>query len=153
MLATWDDLFRRADTHRRRVPVAVAGAADLTVLQALRAARERGWLEPLLVGRAAEIRGLAEQHATALDGCVVLDSDEPAVAAVAEVRRGAARLLMKGQVATPALLQAMLEPARGLRTERVICQVVLMETGAPLRARRHRHLHPAESRAKGGHPP
>jgi phosphotransacetylase len=34
---------------------------------------------------------------------------------------------MKGQISTPALLKAMLDPATGLRTERVICQVVLME--------------------------
>jgi phosphate butyryltransferase len=34
---------------------------------------------------------------------------------------------MKGQVATPALLKAILDPAAGLRTERVVCQVVLME--------------------------
>src|SRR5262249_49760073 len=37
------------------------------------------------------------------------------------------RLLMKGQIATPALMRAVLDPAAGLRTGRVICQVVLME--------------------------
>jgi len=34
---------------------------------------------------------------------------------------------MKGHISTPALLQAMLDPATGLRTDRVICQIVLME--------------------------
>ena len=34
---------------------------------------------------------------------------------------------MKGQIATPALMRAVLDPATGLRTGRVICQVVLLE--------------------------
>ena len=34
---------------------------------------------------------------------------------------------MKGQIATPALMEAVLDPEAGLRTGRVICQVVLME--------------------------
>ncbi len=34
---------------------------------------------------------------------------------------------MKGQIATPALMKAVLDHDRGLRTGRVICQVVLME--------------------------
>src|SRR5262249_6757206 len=45
----------------------------------------------------------------------------------AEVRAGRARLLMKGQISTPALMHAVLDPSFGLRTDRVICQVVLME--------------------------
>jgi phosphotransacetylase len=36
-------------------------------------------------------------------------------------------MLMKGRIATPDLLRAVLDPERGLRTGRVICQVVLME--------------------------
>jgi phosphotransacetylase len=34
---------------------------------------------------------------------------------------------MKGQIPTPQLLHAMLQPDSGLRTDRVICQVVLLE--------------------------
>src|SRR5437763_14156522 len=34
---------------------------------------------------------------------------------------------MKGQVATPALMKAVLDAGAGLRTGRVICQVVLLE--------------------------
>jgi phosphotransacetylase len=43
-------------------------------------------------------------------------------------------MLMKGQVSTPALMRAVLDPVLGLRTGRVICQVVLMEirSAAPL---------------------
>ena len=34
---------------------------------------------------------------------------------------------MKGQIATPELMKAVLDPTTGLRTGRVVCQVVLME--------------------------
>ncbi len=44
-----------------------------------------------------------------------------------QVRSGAARALMKGQIATPSLMAAVLDPEAGLRTGRTICQVVLME--------------------------
>src|SRR5262249_42452000 len=36
-------------------------------------------------------------------------------------------LLMKGQVSTPSLMKALLEPASGLRTDRVVSQAVLIE--------------------------
>ena len=49
-----------------------------------------------------------------------------APAAVAEACAGRARALMKGQIATPALMKAVLD-ASGPRTGRVICQIVLME--------------------------
>jgi phosphotransacetylase len=126
-LAGFDDLFAEADARRPAVPVAVAGAADHTVLEALRQACDRGWAQPQLVGREAEIRRAADECGVDLHGLRVVDADEPAAAAVAQVRQGRARLLMKGQIATPALMKAVLDPAAGLRTGRVICQVVLME--------------------------
>jgi phosphotransacetylase len=126
-LPSFDDLIARADGRAPRVPLAVAGAADLTVLRAVRRATDAGWVAPALVGRAADVRRLAGEHGIDLGGARLVDSDDPAGAAVAEVAAGRSRLLMKGQVATPALLRALLAPAAGLRTERVVCQVVLLE--------------------------
>jgi phosphotransacetylase len=126
-MESFDRLFHEADARRAAVPVVAAGAADRTVIEALRSACDRGWVAPLLAGREAEVRRSADECGVGLDGFTLIDADEPAAAAVAQVRAGRARLLMKGQVATPALLRAMLDPAAGLRTGRVICQVVLME--------------------------
>jgi phosphotransacetylase len=126
-LAGFDDLFQHADALPGPVPVAVAGGADPTVLEAVRAACERRWIRPILTGRESDIRRIAAQQQVSLDGFTLIDSDEPAAAAVAEVHGGRAQLLMKGQIATPALMRAVLHPEAGLRTERVICQVVLME--------------------------
>jgi len=93
----------------------------------MRQAADRGWAVPLLVGSEHEIREMADAVGVPLDGLQVIDAPEPASAAVAQLRRGGARMLMKGQIATPALMNAVLEPASGLRTGQVICQVVLME--------------------------
>jgi phosphotransacetylase len=125
-LLGFDDLYRRADAERPAVGIAAAGAADPTVLEALRHACDRGWVVPFLAGDESQIRRLADERGIDLHGCHLLDSPEPASAAVAAIRTGKAKLLMKGQIATPALMKAVLDPAHGLRTGRVICQVVLM---------------------------
>ena len=61
----------------------------------------------------------AQACGQSLDGFTLIDTDDPAPAAVAQVREGRARLLMKGQIATPTLMRAMLDPEKGLRTGRV----------------------------------
>jgi len=129
-LASFEALFSAADSRRPMTPVAAAGGADATVLQALRSACDRGWVAPLVVGVEGEVRRVARDCGVALDGFTLIDAADAAGAAVDLVRRARARVLMKGQVSTPALLKAMLEPAAGLRTDRVICQVVLMELAA-----------------------
>jgi phosphotransacetylase len=126
-LPTFDQLAQHADSLSEPVTVAVAGAADLTVLKALRQADDRGWIKAILAGRERDIRRVSNECGVSLHDWTLIDADEPAAAAVALVREGRARMLMKGQIATPALLRAMLDPAEGLRTGRVICQVVFME--------------------------
>jgi phosphotransacetylase len=126
-LPGFDELYAAADGRAEAAPVVVAGGADRTVLEALSTAERRGWVQPILAGDAAEIRTLAEDCGIDLRPFRIVDSPEPAVAAVAEVRAGRARMLMKGQIATPDLMRAVLQPDVGLRTGRVLCQVVLME--------------------------
>jgi phosphate butyryltransferase len=125
-LADFDQLFAEADAARPGVPVAAAGGADVTVLEALRAACDRGWVKPIVTGCIADIQRLAEQGGVSLADFTLLETDAPASVAVAQVREGRARFLMKGQISTPALLKAILDPEKGLRTGRVICQVVHM---------------------------
>lgn len=126
-LPGFDDLFAAADAARSGVALVAAGGADLTVLQALRQASDRGWVRPRLTGRADEIARLAAESGIPLDGMDLLDTDDPAAAAVAQVRQGQARLLMKGQIATPALMAAVLRRDGGLRTRHVVGQAVLLE--------------------------
>ena len=106
-LASFGDLFQHADALPCPVSVAVVGAADATVLEAVRAACKRRWIRPILMGRDPDIRQIAAEQQVSLDGLSIIDSDEPAAAAVAEVHAGRAQLLMKGQIATPALMRWM----------------------------------------------
>jgi phosphotransacetylase len=126
-LASFEQLFSSASAAPQTVPVVAAGAADVTVLGALRDACDRAWVAPVLAGAEGDIRRLADGHGIALTGMTILNTTEPAAASVAQVRSGRARLLLKGQVSTPELVQAILDGPDGLRTGRVICQVVLME--------------------------
>jgi len=129
-LPSFGQLHQDADSFASPVAVAVAGGADRTVLEMLRVAVDRGWVTPTVVGPAGEVRRLADEMGIVLDGFRILDADgaeAQAASAVAEVRAGRARILAKGQVATPALMQAVLDPEHGLRSGRVVSQVVLME--------------------------
>ncbi len=108
----------------------MAGGEDVTVLEALREASDRGWVRPIVTGWARSIESLAAEHGLRLDGFTLTDAENPCAAAVAVVRTGWARLLMKGQTPTPDLMRAILDPAEGLRTDRTICQVVLLEIRA-----------------------
>lgn len=126
-LIGFDALFQILDKAPPRVGVAVAGGADVTVLLALRQATDRGWVRPLLFGDAQAMRALGEVHGISLEGMTVIDSETPASDAVAAIHDRRAELLMKGRIATPDLMRAVLDAKQGLRTERTICQVVLME--------------------------
>src|SRR5204862_183780 len=86
---------------------------------------------PTVTGRREEIERLAGENGVWLDGIRIVDAEEPAKAAVDLWRRCEVRLLMKGQIATPDLMRAILDQA-GLRTGRVICQVVLMGVACPV---------------------
>jgi len=126
-LLTFAQLYDRADQQHERIPVVAAGGADRTVLEALDTAQRRGWVSPIVTGNQDEIVALAAEQSLKLDGFRILHTDDPAGIAVAEVKAGRAALLMKGQIATPALMKAVLSRETGLRTSHVIGQVVLME--------------------------
>ncbi|QDT36621.1 phosphate acyltransferase [Stratiformator vulcanicus] len=126
-LPGFDELFRRADALREPVSAVAVGGADETVIKALAEARTRGWIRPIVAGGKGQIEDVAESCGIDLAGFRVLDTDDPAVTAVSEVREGRAQILMKGQVATPDLMKAVFSREAGLRTGRVVAQMVLME--------------------------
>jgi phosphate butyryltransferase len=128
-LDSFDQLHRDADQRKTPVPLAVAGGDDPTVLEAVRIACDKGWIAPILVGPESHIRELAGSINVDLTDFTIVDvhGDSIAPSAVSLVTTGAAAALMKGQIPTPALMKAVQHPGTGLRTGRVICQVVLME--------------------------
>lgn len=126
-LVGFTSLFQFADQLENPLPVVAAGGADSTVLEAMSLAHRRGWVSPVLTGNVDEIQSLARDLDIDTSDFRLINTDDSAGAAVGEVTSGRARMLMKGQIATPALMKAVLNRETGLRTDRCICQVVLME--------------------------
>ncbi|WP_395943399.1 bifunctional enoyl-CoA hydratase/phosphate acetyltransferase [Brevundimonas sp.] len=102
-------------------PAAIAVVADAT---------EAGLIAPILVGPEARIRAAAEEagrDVTAYRMVTASHSHASAAEAVALVRAGEARLLMKGSLHTDELLGAVVPTATGLRTERRISHAYVMD--------------------------
>jgi phosphotransacetylase len=110
--------------------VAVAAAAHKLVLQSVQRAVDRGLIVPLLVGREEDIRAEAEDIGWTLgeEQIVSTPTNKAAAAAAVDlVRRGEADVLMKGYLHTDEMLRAILSQERGLRTDRLLSHVFVME--------------------------
>ncbi|WDA35216.1 bifunctional enoyl-CoA hydratase/phosphate acetyltransferase [Sphingobium sp. YC-XJ3] len=111
-------------------PTAVAHPCSSAALLAAIEAAEAGLIEPILVGPEARIRTIAEEAGKDISGFRLVAADhshDAAAKAVALVRSGEARLLMKGSLHTDELMGAVVPSATGLRTERRISHAYLMD--------------------------
>ncbi len=109
---------------------AVAHPCDATALEAAVEARRRGLFEPVLVGPSRRIHRLAETCEIDLSDLRLVDtphSHASAAQAVTEVQQGRASLLMKGSLHSDELLHAVISHQGGLRTERKISHVFIMD--------------------------
>ena len=108
----------------------VAHPCDETSLRgAIEAAAER-LIEPVLVGPAARIVAVAAEHGIDIAGHEIVDaphSHAAAAQAVALIREGKGELLMKGSLHTDELMREVTSSATGLRTERRISHVFVMD--------------------------
>lgn len=113
------------------LPVAVVAAASASALRAAGDAAVAGIARPILIGPIAGIRELiAEEAIDGLDDARLLDAaDAPTAArlAVELARQGDARVLLKGALRTDELLRAVLDRDAGLRTGRLLSDVLLYE--------------------------
>lgn len=110
--------------------VAVAAAAHRLVLQSVQRAVKQGLIIPLLVGREEDIREQAEAIDWELsdEQIVPTATNQAAAAAAVElVRQGDAEILMKGYLHTDAMLHAILKHDAGLRTDRLLSHVFVLE--------------------------
>ncbi|MBP2295808.1 phosphate acetyltransferase/phosphate butyryltransferase [Azospirillum rugosum] len=112
------------------VSTAVAHPCDVTSLSGAVDAAEQGFIAPILVGPAARIRAVADEAGLNLAPYEIVDvphSHAAAAAAVDLVRQGRAQLLMKGSLHTDELLHEVAKRDSGLRTERRISHVFIMD--------------------------
>ena len=110
--------------------VAVAAAAHKLVLESVHRSVDRGLIIPLLVGIEEEIREQAEAIGWELEDEQIVATNTnlaAADAAVDLVRQGEAQVLMKGYLHTDEMLRAVLRHGTGLRTDRLLSHVFVLE--------------------------
>ncbi len=112
------------------IPTAVAHPCDQESLRGPVMAFHAGIIEPILVGPESKIRSLAEEFGIDLHGIRIVHaahSHDSAAMAVSLVKTGDAEALMKGSLHTDELMAEVIARANGLRTNRRISHVFLMD--------------------------
>ena len=128
-IRTLDELVVRARALGPRV-VAVPAAESETALAAVVEARRRGIARGLLLGdREGRVDRLWKLEEDPSHHEIVHEPDDRRAAAIAveRVRAGEASLLLKGRLPTGDLLRAVLDRDHGLRTGRILSDVMVSE--------------------------
>jgi len=112
------------------IPMAVVHPCDAESLGGALQARDAGLIVPVLVGPQEKIRSVAAAEGFTLDGATIVDaahSHEAAALAVRMAREGQVLALMKGSLHTDELMSEVVKRDGGLRTNRRISHVFLMD--------------------------
>lgn len=113
------------------IRVAVVHPCSAEALMAAVEAREEGLIEPILVGPEHKIRTVAEKAGVSLSGLLIESVEHSHAAADRAVEMavaGEAAALMKGSLHTDELLCAVVAAGSGLRTERRISHIYVLDT-------------------------
>lgn len=130
-LASFEELIEEA-RRRGPKPVAVIDAADDVAISAISKAARLGIAEAILIGDEGKIREKMEslgeaELARRARLVAAAGPDEAAAAGVDLARSGEAAILLKGHLRTDQLLKAVLDKEKGLRTGRVLSDVLIYE--------------------------
>ncbi len=112
------------------LPTAIAHPCDEVSLLAAVEAAQAGLITPILIGPEAKIRAVAATFNIDISQLRIEPaphSHAAAARAVALVREGQAKLLMKGSLHTDELLHEVMEAETGLRTGRRLSHVYVMD--------------------------
>jgi phosphate butyryltransferase len=130
MLRTYAEIFEKVQLRQRRKRISVAMADDPSVLAALKDVEQKGIAESILIGNPTRIQALAEElHFPVSENQIIpaVNEEEIAALAVEQIRKGRADILMKGHIATPILMKAVLDRDKGLRKGDVLSHVAVAE--------------------------
>lgn len=123
-------IIKQAASEGAPVSTAVVHPCDVNSLEGALEAAALGIIEPILVGPAIKIQVVADAIEADLSKIEIVDvkhSHEAAEVAVSMVRSGQAKALMKGSLSTTELLEAVVNKTNGLRTERRLSHVFVMD--------------------------
>lgn len=129
MSKTFDDLISKVSAFDMK-KVSVAVAQDSAVLEAVKAAKERGIADAVLVGDESKIRAIAAGIGMDLTGFEIIhveDEIEASLTAVKLVHDGKADMYMKGLIDTKNFLKSVLNKEVGLRTGSALSHVCVFD--------------------------
>jgi len=122
--------IREAALARGPRRLAVAGAADVDVLEGLARAAGLGLVSPVAVGPREGLATAAGNAGVDLSAWTVVEEEDPGevpLVAAGLVRSGAADILIKGSTSTAAFMRAVLDEDRGLRGAGLMSHVFVTE--------------------------
>jgi phosphate acetyltransferase len=115
------------------MPTAIVHPCDVEAISAAVEARDEGLIEPVLVGPEHKIGAAARKAGMSIAGIRIEPTEHSHAAAAhaaALAAAGKVDALMKGSLHTDELLGAVVAPASGLRTERRISHVYVLDVPA-----------------------
>lgn len=129
MYRTFEEMAQAAKAHPRKRVMAVAGAADRGVLEAVLHAESEGLAEPVLVGDRGTLETLLKElgRRPSEEHIVHADPGQEAQRCVDIIRAGDAEILMKGMIETGALLRPVVKRENDLRTGALMSHVVFFD--------------------------
>lgn len=129
MSKNFDDLLSKVSECSKKI-LSVAVAQDKAVLEAVKAAKERGIADAILVGNEAEIREIGASLSMNMDEYEIInepDVVEASLKAVSLVHDGRADMYMKGLLDSKTFLKSVLNKEVGLRTGQPLSHVCVFE--------------------------
>lgn len=130
------DRFDAIVAEARSLPMVKTALVHPCSPEAIEAAveiRDEGLLEPILIGPKAKIRAAAEQAGISIDGFEILHTEHSHAAAALAVElavAGKVGTVMKGSLHSDELLGAIVASGSGLKTERRVSHVYVMDVPA-----------------------
>jgi phosphate acetyltransferase len=115
------------------VSTIVVHPCDESSLRGAAEAAEAGIIKPILVGPASKIKDTAAKYSLNISGFDIVDaphSEAAAAKAVELIHAARGEILMKGSLHTDELMRSVTAKATGLRTERRISHVFVMDVPA-----------------------
>lgn len=129
MSKNFDDLLSKLKVAEKKT-LAVAVAQDEPVLEAVKAAKDKGIADAILVGDKVKIEEVATKIDMDLTEFEIIheeDVKKAALKAIELVSSGAADMVMKGLVDTATFLRSVLNKEVGLRTGKLMSHVSVFE--------------------------
>ncbi len=129
MLKTYSEIFEKVKKNARRPTIAVALAEDKSVMEAIKVLSANDIARVILTGNPKKIKSYAEQVGYPIKEDEVIPAfseEEGATRAVELVRLGRAEILMKGHITTPALMKAVLDKEKGLRSGDLLSHITVV---------------------------